>query len=98
MTSASAKDDQAVMRPMASMKSSIPWANRSADSTSALQNLAVIDAFAHGRPLRILIQIGHVGVVHLLGHGIAADGFGQNLLRALAQSVHHIIRQRGCDD
>src|SRR4029079_19445301 len=94
MTSANANDDQAVMRPTASMNPSMPSANFSAGVTSGLENFIVVDGFAVARPLFVLGHVAHVGLVHLFGDGILCHGLGENLLVGGAQRGDNGIRQR----
>src|SRR3977135_371145 len=98
MTTARANDDQAVTRPTASMKVSIPSASCSAAATSALENLAVVDRLAVAGPFLVLGHICHIRVIDLLGHGILGDRLGENLRVGFAQRLHDRIRKRLSDE
>src|SRR3954469_23031144 len=82
------------MRPTRSMKSSILPASRSAEVTSSLENLAVIDGFAIAGPFLEFRQIRHVRVVDLFGYRVLGDSLREDLGIGLAQRVDHSVRQR----
>src|SRR6266545_4194482 len=92
ITRASANDDQAVIWPITSMKSSMRSAKRCAEAGSATgPDLAVIDRFAVAGPGVELGHVGHVRFVDLLGHRVACHRFGKNLGVGGAQRRHHRI-------
>src|SRR5262245_60666473 len=98
MTAASAKDDQAVTRPTASMKVSIPSANRSAEVTSAFEDLAVVNRLAVARPLSVFLHVRLVRVVDLFGQRVLGDVFRDDLGIGFAQCLDDRVGERLGDD
>src|SRR5215212_9145285 len=94
MTSASANDDHAVTRPAASMNVSMRPASFSAPVTSAFQDFAVVDGLGVGGPCFELRHVGHIGLMHLLGHRVLGDRFFENFRVRATQCVDDGIGKR----
>src|SRR5918996_6294898 len=98
MTSASSSTIHDAIRPTKSIRASIPSASFSAERTSALADLRVVDRLAAVGPFVVPGLVGHVGVVNLLGDSVLGDGLGENLVGGLAQRLDDVVRQRAGDD